>query len=717
MWEDFYIGSKAFWNTASIEKEAVNEISRRLGLPSLLSKVLVKRGLYDTEQIISFLKPAAKNLYDPLLLPDMDKAVSRIIEAKEKKEKVIIYGDYDVDGVTAVSILFGFLCSIGVYVTYYIPDRVDEGYGISETAAEYLSNGGYDLMITVDCGISAKDRIEYICNKLADKNLKMDFIITDHHLPVPGMIPEAAAVINPNLENSSYPFKHLCGAGVAFKIVQAHCKKLDMGDRYFNYVDLAALGTVADIVSLTDENRIIVWAGIEKIKRCPNPGILALMKIAAVNDVDSRKLAFILAPRLNAAGRMGDASRAVRLLTESDTLLIEKLAKDLNNDNITRQKIQEEIYKKALEAIESDSKYSSEKVLVVYGEDWHHGVIGIVASMIADRYYKPCFVLSVSGDIAKGSARSIDGFNIYSAMEYCADLFIKYGGHKQAGGITMKTADINEFRRRVNIYAESTGLSLIPTIEIDAEAEPHELNIEAAKAITALAPFGEGNEPPVFSMKGMTVINKKRVGENGEHLVLNLYSKGYKFNAVCFGMGELEPCIRLNKAIDLVFTVGIDSFMGKTALRLFVKAVRTTENILNRNKILLKAVEKVECLDYNRDWIYNVINNQMVNRDDIRLSREDLISLYRFLCKSGSGTYTDGQLFYLAEELSRGEIRMNYFKLLAGMHVLDQLGIIGFSCLAGGEYGVRILESTQKASLEDSALYSYLQSLQQAVNE
>ena len=717
MWEDFYIGNKVLWNTDSIEKEAVDEISTRLGLPSLLSKVLVKRGLYDTEQIMAFLKPAAKNLNDPFLLPDMDKAVSRIINAREKNEKVIIYGDYDVDGVTAVSILFGFLNSIGVDVSYYIPDRVDEGYGISETAADYLSNGGYDLMITVDCGITAKDRIDCIVNELAGKNRKMDFIITDHHLPVPGMIPEAAAVVNPNLENSRYPFKHLCGAGIAFKIVQALCKELNMADKYFNYVDLAALGTVADIVSVTEENRIIVWAGIEKIKRCPNPGILALMKVSGINEVDSRKLAFILAPRLNAAGRMGDASRAVKLLTENDALLIEKIAKDLNTENITRQRTQEEIYKKAVESIESDSKYSAEKVLVVHGEDWHHGVIGIVASMLAERYYKPCFVLSVSGDIAKGSARSIEGFNIYSAMEYCADLFIKYGGHKQAGGITMRTGDINEFRRRVNIYAESTSFSLVPAIDIDAEAEPHEINIEAANAIMALAPFGEGNEPPVFSVKGMTVINKKHVGGNGEHLVLGLHSKGCNFNAVCFGMGDLEPCIRLNKDIDLVFTIGIDRFMGKADVRLFVKAIRTTENNLKRNKILLKAAEKVGCLDYSRDWIYNVINNQLVNRDDIRLSREELISLYRFLCNSGSGTLTDGQLFCLAEELSQGNIKMNYFKLLAGMHVLDQLGSSGFSCPANGKYGVRVLKSTQKASLEDSALYSYLQSLQQAVNE
>lgn len=717
MWEDFYIGNKAFWNTGSIEKKAADEISRRLGLPSLLSKVLIKRGLYNTEQIIAFLKPAAKNLNDPFLLPDMDKAITRIIESRDKCEKVIIYGDYDADGVTATSILLSFLKSIGIDVSYYIPDRVDEGYGISETAADYISNGSFDLMLTVDCGISAKEKIDCIVNELAKKNRKMDFIITDHHLPVTNSIPEAHAVVNPNLENSRYPFKHLCGAGISFKIVQALCKKLNMGDKYFDYVDLAALGTVADIVSLTEENRIIVWAGIEKIKRCPNPGILALMNVAGMKDVDSRKLSFIIAPRLNAAGRMGDASRAVRLLTEKDERLLEELAIDLHTENITRQKIQEEIYQKAVQKIESDSKYSAEKVLVVQGEDWHHGVIGIVASMLVERYYKPCFVLSVSGDIAKGSARSIDGFNIYSAMEYCGDLFIKYGGHKQAGGITMRTGDINEFRRRINLYADGSDLSMVQAINIDVEAEADEINLEAAKAIMALAPFGEGNQPPVFSIKNMTVLNKRRVGEYGEHLTLGLCTKGFKFKAICFGMGELEPCIRLYKDIDLVFSIGIDKFMKKAELRLFVKAIRTTENILKRNRIFAKAAEKVDSLDNNCDWIYNVINNQKVNCDDISLSREDLKSLYRFLCKSGQRTFTDGQLFNLAEELSRSKIKMNYFKLLAGMIVLDQLGIIGFSCLTKGEYGVRIIESTQKASLEDSALYSYLLSLRQAVDE
>jgi single-stranded-DNA-specific exonuclease len=283
----------------------------------------------------------------------------------------------------------------------------------------------------------------------------------------------------------------------------------------------------------------------------------------------------------------------------------------------------------------------------------------------------------------------------------------------------MKARDINKFRRRINMYADGTDLSMVPTINIDAEAEPCEINLETAKSIMALAPFGEGNQSPVFSVKNVTVLNKKHIGNNGEHLMLILYSQGFKFKAICFGMGKLEPCIRLYKNIDLVFSIGVDKFMKKAELRLFVKAIRTTESSIERNRMFVKAAEKVECLDHNSDWIYNVINNQKVNCDDIRLSRDDLKSLYRFLSKSGARTFTYGQLFNLAEELSRGKTKMNYFKLLAGMLVLDELGIIGFSSLARGEYGVRIFKSTQKqkALLEDSTLYSYLQSLQQAVDE
>ncbi|MBP7177114.1 MAG: single-stranded-DNA-specific exonuclease RecJ, partial [Thermoclostridium sp.] len=449
MIEDFYLGNKTLWEYEQPEtaKETAKNIQEQLNIPPLLSKVLAKRGFFELEEIQAFLKPSIKNLHNPLLLPDMETATARILDARKAGEKVIIYGDYDVDGITATSIMYQFLQSIGMDVSFYIPDRVEEGYGISEAAVTFLLSNPFDLMITVDCGISAKDRLDQLQEGLFAQNRKMDIIITDHHQLNPDSLPQALAVVNPQLSGNSYPFTKLCGAGIAFKLVQALCIRLNLADRYLEYVDLAALGTVADIVELSGENRIIVWAGLKKIQRRPNVGIQALLKVSEVNgrEIDTWLLSFVLAPRINAAGRMGDASRGVHLFSATDPVIAESIASQMHQDNILRQKIQEEILQKAIEVIEADSSFKDDKVIVVHGEAWHHGVIGIVASLLTERYVKPCFVLSVQGDTATGSARSIEGFNIFSAMEHCRELFVNYEVIEQAGGWTLKIGNIKLF--------------------------------------------------------------------------------------------------------------------------------------------------------------------------------------------------------------------------------------------------------------------------------
>ncbi len=721
MWEDFYLGNQAKWEICNTDMHAANEISSKLGLPQFMSKLLLNRGLNDAEQIKAFLKPTIGNLNDPMLLPDMDEAVQRILEARERKEKVIVYGDYDVDGITATSILFDFLRSIGMDVSFYIPNRTDEGYGISENAAEYLVAHPFDLMITVDCGITEKDRIAQIQKKLSIQKRKMSFIITDHHRPGEEKVPDADAIINPHFKYSQYPFRHLCGAGISFKLVQALCNSLNLGERFLDYVDLAALGTVADIVNIMGENRIIVWAGLKKIKRCPNLGIQALMKISGLkkDQVDSCKLAFVLAPRVNAAGRIGDAKRGVRLFTTKDVRQAESFAAELQKDNAMRQRIQEEIYKKALKNIESDSRYDDEKVIVVFGEDWHHGVIGIVASKLVDRYGKPCFVLSVSGDTATGSARSIEGFNIFSAMEHCNDYFTKYGGHKQAGGLTMHCSKILDFRTEINRYA-SKNLEddlLIPKITVDIEANTEEINMNTVEAVMAMEPFGEGNPVPVFRLNGIPVLMKKRMGMSGEHLKLILGTQIRPVHAVAFHIGVLEPYIPQQGEVDLLFTVNINEYMGKRNLQLIVKAIRLPGPLLQRNRVLLKAAEKVESLDYDEEWIYNGINHPMVSFDDISLSREELGVLYRYLLKTGSRTFNRAELFLLAEEITRKGMKMNYFKLMSGLFVLDELDIICFSYEENGRYTLHIPETNEKTSLDNSMLFSFLQTLKQVIEE
>ncbi len=721
--EDFYLGNKKCWETEDIDDKTAKEISIRFGLPEMLTKVLVKRGLVDADEIKNFLKPSVKNLYDPMLLPDMDKAVNRIISSRERNEKVIVYGDYDVDGITATSILYKFLKSLNMDVYFYIPDRIDEGYGISEAAVDYLSENPMDLMITVDCGISAKEPIDEIKHKLEIRNRKIDFIVTDHHQSDPGCIPDALAVVNPHLPHSVYPFRSLCGAGVAFKLVQALCLKLNLGERYLEYVDLAALGTVADIVSITGENRIIVWAGLKKIQRCPNPGIQALIEVSDIKDkeIDSYKLAFLLAPRVNAAGRMGDAARGVSLFSSSDKHGAGEIAINLHHDNYLRQKTQEEIYKKAAESIKTDPLFKEQKVIVVSGVSWHHGVIGIVASMLVEKYYKPCFVLSVSGDneTATGSARSIEGFNIFSALEYCKERLVKYGGHQQAGGLTIKTAEIDNFRKMINEYAV-INLSeniMIPKTKIDTEADIEDLNLKTAEAVMAMAPFGEGNPSPVFRLNDVTVLQKKRIGAAGDHLWLKIGDEKYNIDAIAFRMGDMEPLIPFNGKIDLIFSMDINKYLGKRKLQLVIKAIRISEKNIYKNRILLEAAEKVECLDYNEEWIYNSINNNQVEYEDIRLSREELGVLYRHLQKMGSRSFTKAQLFHLADEISNGMLKLNYFKLLSGMFIFDELDIIRFSYKETGEYALQVSETIEKASLDNSMLYTFLHNLQQAVEK
>lgn len=721
MFEDFFLGNQVIWEVKESDHLKVKNISDKLMLPTTLSDVLIKRGLTDIECIKSFLKPSIKNLHDPMLLPDMDIAVERIIKAKQNAENIIIYGDYDVDGITSTSILYLFFQSIGIKVSFYIPDRIDEGYGISDKFVDYLNENHFDLMITVDCGISSRNIINEINDNLSAKGHNMDIIVTDHHQPDMENLPVVLALINPHLPYSEYPFDKLCGAGVVFKLVQALCCKLELGDEYLYYIDLACLGTVADIVELTGENRVIVSTGLKKINRLPNLGIKALLDVAQIKDeiIDAYKLAFIVAPRINAAGRMGDASRAVKLFTTHDISTQEKLAKVLQDENNLRQKIQLDIYEKALESIESDTTYNEQKIIVVSGDGWHQGVIGIVSSLLVEHFHKPCFVISVFGDIATCSARSIEGFNIYEGMEYCKDLLVKYGGHEQAGGLTINKSNINKFREKINEFAQIVMHDTImkPKIVVDADISINDINIELADYLMAMAPFGEGNPKPLFRIRDVNVIESRQIGFDKSHLKLLLQNGNSKLSAVAFRMANMQQLLNANNKIDLICEIGINEYMGKRNVQLFVKAIRLHENQIKKNKIMLEIAEKFEYLDNNKECIYNSVNNFGIAFKDINITRQELGVIYKHILEIGKCTLTTGQLFVHTQKLSEKLSSLNCFKMLIGFIILDELDIIVFSRTNYDEFKIKLPENTERTSLLNSKILSFINNLQQVVEK
>ena len=514
----------------------------------------------------------------------------KIIRAIDNKEKILVYGDYDVDGVAATSILVRFFRSQNIDIEYYIPDRIDEGYGISDLAVEYIIENNFDLLITVDCGITALNQVNAIYEGYEQKGKNIDIIITDHHQCNEKLMPSALAIINPHIPNSNYPFKYLCGAGIAFKLVQAICSKLNLDQHYMEYLGITALATIADIVDMRGENRIITKYGIERMSVSPCTGINALMKVSQIDCIDTYRLSFVLAPRVNAAGRMGHARDAVELFITDDLSEAEKIALHLNEFNNKRKEIQDEIFNHVLKTIEEDSRYNDEKVIVVWGEGFHHGVIGIVASKLFDYYYKPAVVISVDGDQAVGSARSIDGFNLFEALNAASDILVKFGGHEQAGGLSLKTENLEFFREKINQYANQyiSDHMLIPSININLELKGQDINLNNARLISRLEPFGPGNQIPVFCVRNARLETKKAIG-NGKHLRLTVDIDGNVADAVYFGKGYLAEALFEGDMVDIIFTLGINNWQNTETVQLRILDLRLNEAQIKRNRFFLKA--------------------------------------------------------------------------------------------------------------------------------
>ncbi len=561
------------WNykNKALSKEEIEEFSASCGIGSALSVILLNRGIKTPKAVSSYMKKSLEDIHNPFMLDGMEEATDRILSAIEKKEKIVIYGDYDVDGITATATVYKFLKSQGAEVSYYIPDRFSEGYGINILAINKMAREGAKLMITVDCGITAVGEVEFA------KTQGLDIIITDHHT-CREELPKAVSVINPKRADSSYPFSGLAGVGVAFKLILGLAIKLGMNTRavFMEYVDMVALGTIADVVPLIDENRVIADKGINSIEHTKNKGIRTLMEMAGAvgKSIDANSVAFFASPRLNAAGRLENASLSVELMICDDEERAKEIAEHLDRLNTQRkeieQKIFEEAYKKAEEMGEDKLVY------VISGENWNHGVIGIVASRIAEMFYRPCILISVEDGKGKGSGRSVPEMNLFDALSSCEELLTAFGGHSQAAGLSISEDKIEEFSKKINEFAKKNidVATLVPKLLIDCNLSGTSVTMSAAKMIESLAPFGEGNELPVFSMRDLRVIASQSMGVDKKHLRVRLSDGSNVFNAVGFGMGELTEKLVPGTVVSVAFNMNINTYQGSENLQLILKDIK-----------------------------------------------------------------------------------------------------------------------------------------------
>ncbi len=535
-----------------------------------LPTLLVQRGIEEFEQARAYFRPHLEDLHSPWLFKDMDKAVDRIEKAITQQEKILIYGDYDVDGTTAVASFYIFLRTVHPNLNYYIPHRYKEGYGVSKAGIDFAATNGYTLIISLDCGIKSVELVQYA------KGLGIDFIICDHHLPDPEL-PAAVAILNAKQPGCSYPYKELCGCGVGFKLMCALQEKLELTDnRALEQLDLLATAIAADIVPMTGENRILAFHGLLKANKNPNPGIAALCELSNLKqELDIQKLVFIIAPRVNAAGRMDEAGKAVELFIATDKSTALHFASQLHSDNTDRREADRLITREALEMLESDTTIHQKNATVVYQPHWHKGVVGIVASRLTEHYYRPTIVLTKSGDIVAGSARSVIGFNLYEAIHACKEHLIGYGGHFAAAGMTLEEKNVPAFAAAFENVVSNTILpeQKVPVIEIDLEIALQALNWNLYKLIGQMEPFGPDNFRPVFLVRGVWNTGYSKIVKE-EHIRFSITDGQCTFNGIGFGLAKKFNLLEKQQSIDIAFTLDQNDFNNQRSLQMRVMDIR-----------------------------------------------------------------------------------------------------------------------------------------------
>ena len=554
------------WECYEVDENRVNKLINEYKISRLLAKIIVNRNIDLSENMSQFLEPTRNDFHDPFLMPDMEKAVERILKAIENKEKIIIYGDYDADGITSITVLKKFLIEREIQVGSYIPNRLDEGYGLNKEALTSISREGYKLMITVDCGISGIDEIDYA------NSLGIETIITDHHEPAEEL-PKAYAVIDAKRKDSKYPFNQLAGVGVVFKLIQALAIKLGLDEKeYLKYLDLVCVGTISDIVPLVDENRVIAKLGLKLVEVTKNIGLHTLIESIGFRKIDSGAISFGVAPRINACGRMGHQQDALDLFLCNDKKEAKEIADRLNRFNQERQSKEKEIFEQVVQRIEKTEK--NRTCIILGDENWHHGIIGIVSSKVTDMYFKPSILVCFEDEIGKGSGRSIPGFDLHDALTKCSTYVEKFGGHSMAIGITLKKENFEKFKEEFEKFAKNSNISeIIPIISIDEEVSLKNISIEDVKSLKLLEPYGEANKNPLFLFKNLK-INSIRALSEGKHLKLTLKDGHYIIDAIGFNMGELANQYLLDDKVDIVGTLDINTFNGNENIQITIKDIK-----------------------------------------------------------------------------------------------------------------------------------------------
>ena len=562
----------ATWKIKTPDTSLVFRLTEEFKTSEIIGRVLANRDIESLESSRSFFDPNLSQLHDPFLMKDMDIAAGMVAEKVKSGGRIFIFGDYDVDGTTGSSALFLFLTSLECDAKVYIPDRMKEGYGLSREGIDVAKDWGADLLISCDCGINATDEVAYA----NDQNLEV--IITDHHMPDENL-PEANAILNPKQPDCSYPFKGLCGGAVVFKLIQAVSQLLELDDDLVHqYIDLITLGTAADIVPLTDENRIIVKHGLKSLSKTKRPGLRALLEVSGLGEKELTvgRLLFWAAPRINAAGRLGDANRAVQLMTTENLPESLKLARELDEENRQRQDLQQSMVDEAIMKVNAEVDLEKEKAIVLWDDNWHEGVIGIVASKIKETYHRPAVIISLSKGTGKGSARSVKGFDLYENLTECRELLDGYGGHPMAAGLTLNRENLEDFRTRFSNLAYETLADddLVNSLDIEGEMDLNLIDGRFMDFLEKLAPFGPGNMTPKFITRHVIPVGNPRLVGNGDHLKFRAKKGETSYDAIGFNMGNHYEKLITGKPIDIAYVVEKNEWQGRTSIQLNIRDIK-----------------------------------------------------------------------------------------------------------------------------------------------
>lgn len=674
------------WEVRPLDKERAAAFAQTYGVPFFLAMLMNIRGFDDAAHLREFLGEG-EPLSDPFLLKDMDKAAARITRAVDNMEKIAVYGDYDADGVTSTAMLYSYLETRGADVIFYIPQREGEGYGMNIGAVEYLKEQGVSLIVTVDNGISSVQEVARA------NELGIDVVVTDHHRPQE-ILPDAVAVVDAYRPDDTSPYKHFSGVGIAFKLLMAlEDGAGDVEDLLEAYSDLAAIGTIGDIVPMTGENRTLIRAGLERLSQSDRPGVQALLENAGIagKALTSTNVAFTLVPRINATGRMGAPERAVRLLISGYEEEAEVLSEEICADNEERRRVEAEIAEAAFADIEAKG-YMKDRVVVVDGENWHHGVIGIVASRVTERCGKPCMIISRGETEAKGSGRSIEGFSLFEAICACGDLLIKFGGHPMAAGITLKPENIEAFRKRINQYAaEHFPQMPTQTVTLDCKLNPAALSVSMAQSLTQLEPFGNGNPQPVFGLFNMELSNVTPVGGGG-HLRLTLEKNGAVITAMRFNTKPEELPYHIGDKIDLAVQLEAREFRGQPSLTVIVRDMKFAAFDTEKNIASLASFEK-----WQRGEVLSAEDKNRLYPD-----RACLAAIYRAL-RTVNGKETDQVRF--VSQFGK-DMTLGLFK--TALLVFEERGLV-HSEIADDTFTATLIETSGKTDITRSPVLLALQ--------